>query len=111
MSEHLPKGFDPIHPPPKPEPLNDKQILRYLNFEVKKSRIFNMLNFKSFPNQIFREAEPEKFKIRGRKKKEEEEEDKDGSDGEVIDVKKSRKIDYFLDRKFDGEYHIRMAQG
>ena len=69
-----PKGFDPIHPPPKPEPVNDKQILRYLNFECKKSRIFNQLNFVKLPDQIYKENEMQaNFKIRGRKKKEDEE--------------------------------------
>lgn len=111
LNESQHKGFDPIHPPPKPEPVPDKQILRYLNFECKKSRIFNQINFKKYPDQIFREAEPEKFKVRGRKKKEEEEDDKEGSDGEELEVvKKSRKIDYFLDRPFEGVYHIDMAR-
>lgn len=71
-----------------------------------------MLNIKTHPHHIYREAEPEKFKIRGRKKKEEEEEDdQDGSDGEIVELKKNRRIDYFLDRKFEGEYHIDMAKG
>jgi hypothetical protein len=55
--------------------------------------------------------EPEKFKTRGLKKKEEEEEDKEGSDGEELEViRKSRKIDYYLDRQFEGVYHIDMAR-
>ena len=104
------KSFDPIHPPPKPEPVNDRQILRYLNFECRKSRIFNQVNFKKYPDQIYREVEPEKFKIRGRKKKEEEEEDKDGSDGEDLEIRKNRKIDYFIDRPFEGTFHISLAK-
>lgn len=69
------------------------------------------MNFKKYPDQIYRDDEPMmKFKIRGRKKKEEEEEDVDGSDGEDLDVKKARKIDYFLDRPFEGTYHISMAR-
>jgi len=111
LNESMHKGFDPIHPPPKPEPVPDKQILRYLNFECKKSRIFNQINFKKYPDQIYREAEPEKFKVRGRKKKEEEQDDKEGSDGEELEmVKKSIKIDYFLDRPFEGVHHIDKAR-
>ena len=85
--------------------------MRYLNFECKKSRIFNQLNFVKLPDQIYKETElTAKFKIRGRKKKDEVENDKDGSDGEELGiVRKMRKVDYFLDRKFEGLYHIDMA--
>lgn len=69
------------------------------------------MNIKKYPDQIIREVEPEKFKVRGRKKKEEEEEDKDGSDGEELEItRKTRKIDYYLDRPFEGVYHIDMAR-
>jgi hypothetical protein len=81
-----------------------------LNFECKKSRIFNQINFKKLPDQVYREVEPEKFKIRGRKKKEEEEDENEGTDGEDLEAVKKRKVDYYLDRPFEGTYHIDMAR-
>jgi len=37
---------------PKPEPLTDKQILRCLNAEFSKSKIFRDINFKKLPDRI-----------------------------------------------------------
>ncbi len=62
------------------------------------------------PDQVYREVEPEKFKIRGRKKKEEEEDENEGTDGEDLEAVKKRKVDYYLDRPFEGTYHIDMAR-
>lgn len=40
--------------PPKPEPLTDKQILKRLNEEVQRSRIFKALSLKKLPDRIIR---------------------------------------------------------
>lgn len=108
VSEHK---YDVIHPPPRPEPLGDKQILRCLNFDCNKSRIFNSVNFKKLPNKIYKEElklDGKAFRTR-KKAKEEEPIEKEESEGDIED-KKKRKIDYYLDRKFDGSYHIDIAK-
>lgn len=46
--------------PPKPEPLTDKQILKRLNEEVQRSRIFKALNLKKLPERIIRRQEVDK---------------------------------------------------
>lgn len=105
------RHFDVIHPPPRPEPLTDRQILSYMNFDCKRSSIFNSINFAKLPDKIYkRELHVEGKGIRVRKKvKDEDVKPIEASDEEIAE-KKSRKIDYFLDRKFEGEHHIDMAK-
>lgn len=105
--------------PPKPEPLTDKQILKRLNEEVGRSRIFKKLNLKKLPEKIIRRQEVDKNLFKKKKKREinkvEEESlgDDEGSVDEEADAaaqRKSRKIDYFLDRHVDGKFHITLAK-
>ena len=106
--------------PPKPEPLTDKQILKRLNEEVHRSRIFKALHIKKLPEKIIRIEKIDKnmFKKQKNKKKAAKAEENDlggdeagtDDDDEGITVKKQRKIDYFLDRPVDGNFHISLAQ-
>ena len=105
------KHFDVIHPAPRPEPLSDKQILSYMNFDCKRSAIFNSLNFATLPKKIYKRELPAEGKgIRVRKKAKGEDEKEIEVSDEEIEEKKTRKIDYFLDRKFEGAYHIDIAK-
>jgi hypothetical protein len=69
------------------------------------------MNFKEMPKKIYKQDVPVEGKgIRTRKKaKDDEPIEKEISDGEGHD-KKGRKIDYFLDRKFEGKHHIDIAK-
>ena len=105
------KHFDVIHPAPRPEPLTDKQILSYMNFDCKRSAIFNSLNFATLPKKIYKRELPAEGKgIRVRKKAKGEDEKEIEVSDEEIEEKKTRKIDYFLDRRFEGAYHIDIAK-
>jgi len=54
--------------PPKPEPLTDKQILKRLNEEVGRSRIFKALHIKKLPERIIRRMEVDKLLFKKKKK-------------------------------------------
>ena len=43
---------------PRPEPLNDKQILKRLNKEMMKSKVFKSVYFQKLPEKINRKGEP-----------------------------------------------------
>lgn len=63
------------------------------------------------PKKIYKKEVPVEGKgLRTRKKaKEADTNEVEASEGEEQESK-GRKIDYFLDRKFDGEYHIDIAK-
>ena len=108
--------------PPKPEPLTDKQILKRLNEEVLRSRIFKSLYLRKLPNRIIRKQEVDKGLFKKKKKKgvtkieDESFGDDEGSGGEYQEKggpgghSKKKKVDYFLDRHVDGNFHISIAK-
>lgn len=56
--------------PPKPEPLNDNQIINRVNIEVQNSMVFKGINIRKFPDKIVRRQELDKNLFKKRKKKE-----------------------------------------
>ena len=106
--------------PQKPEALADKQILRRLNDEVHKSKIFKLLALKKLPDRIVRIKEIDKNLFKKKKKNPKDQPkvvevqayvdnvaDSEAEESEAVKVKK--KIDYYLDRSIDGVYHISKA--
>ena len=101
--------------PPKPEPMTDKQIVKKLNNEVLKSKIFQRINIRNLPDRIVRREVVDKNLFRkktgGLELKQEEglltiaEE----SDNENQHSRKKR-VDYFLERQILGDHHIGLAR-
>jgi hypothetical protein len=56
--------------PPKPEPLNDNQIINRVKIEVQNSMVFKGINIRKFPGKIIRRQELDKNLFKKRKKKE-----------------------------------------
>lgn len=100
--------------PPKPEPLTDKQILKKINNEVMKSRVFNQINIRQLPDHIVHREVVDKNLFRKKKGglelKQEEglltlEAESDGEAGA-----RRRRVDYFLEKEVIGDYHISLAR-
>jgi hypothetical protein len=69
------------------------------------------VNFKKLPDKIYKEEiklDGKAFRLR-KKPKEDKPVEVEMSDGEIQE-KKKRKIDYYLDLKFEGAYHIDIAK-
>lgn len=82
-----------------------------MNFDCKRSAIFNSMNYQKLPDKIYKKEMPQEGKgIRVRKKVKDEDVKPIEVSDEEIEERKSRKIDYFLDRRFEGAYHIEMAK-
>jgi hypothetical protein len=101
--------------PPKPEPLNDNQIINRVNIEVQNSMVFKGINIRKFPEKIIRRQEVDKNLFKKRKKKETKQEEEqyiasDDSQIEHREARKARKVDYFVDRPVDGYFHINKAR-
>ena len=101
--------------PPKPEPMTDKQIIKKLNNEVMKSKIFQQLNIRHLPDRIVRREVVDKNLFR-KKKGGLELKQEDGlltlaeeSEEENLPSRK-RRVDYFLERQIMGDYHISLAR-
>lgn len=101
--------------PPKPEPLTDQQLLKKINNEVKKSRVFNQINIRQLPDHIIHREVRDKNLFRPKKGglelKQEEGllalEADSGDDGQHA---KRRRVDYFLEKEIIGDYHIGLAR-
>ncbi len=101
--------------PPKPEPMTDKQIVKKLNNEVMKSKIFQRINIRNLPDRIVRREVVDKNLFR-KKKGGLELKQEDGlltiaeeSDNENQHSRK-RRVDYFLERQILGDYHVGLAR-
>jgi len=104
--------------PPKPEPLTDKQILKKINNEVMKARVFNQINIRQLPDHIVRREVVDKNLFRKKKGglelKQEEGllalEADSGDEGQPATGARRRRVDYFLEKEIIGDYHISLAR-
>ncbi|CDW83739.1 cation channel family protein [Stylonychia lemnae] len=92
---------------PRPEALTDKQILKRLNNEVKRSKVFSSVHFRKLPDSIRRKdgvvtVLPNKKK-KGAKKGTITHRDEDGDDelSETSEEEERLNDDYFIDRELD----------
>ena len=114
MAESL--ESQPSKPAPKPEIFTDNQIVKRLNLEVQGSKLFQAFNIKKYPNEIIRKTEMDANLFKKRKKKNGEKKKEEAavafiqlsedSQEEVREAKRTRKIDFFVDRQFEGYFHI-----
>lgn len=103
---------------PKPELMTDKQILKRLNKELKKSKIFSSVNFSKLPETIKRKEGDTMANIKIKQKKpgkkineihneEKKEEDFSDSSGHEKDEQIE---DFYIDKKIDNNNHIDKAK-
>ncbi len=91
---------------PNPDPLPDKKLIKVLNEDFTSSRIFNGINYKQLPDSIFRKNNLDNKLFKKKKKKGgyvSDEENLNDDESETEKIKRLKRVDYFLEREFDGK--------